>query len=342
MEFIYYFILFIIILFLYLHIVYQYKKSEELEIFELDFTGKSHLQEICHLKQPVLFDFKGVVPDFFQKLQPELLESIENTDVRVKDIYDYYSKNDTPVVSVDPFILPFQSSRQLMNTDQKKKYYLENNSDLIEETELYKHFQCLDTFLKPAFTIQTKYDLCLGSKNVCTPMKYHTNERLFLIVSHGKIHVRMTPWKSSKYLHPQKDYENYEFFSPINIWNPQPRYSVEMEKIRYLDFDVYEGYVLSIPPYWWYSIRYSNSDNVIVANCTYNSILNIVAHSPDWVLYFLQQHNIYKKMAKTVQYSNPEMRELKSEFEHTTIIQTEQPSLTHITPAEQLPITNVN
>jgi hypothetical protein len=275
-------------------------------------------------------------------MQPSLLDSIENADVRVKDIRDYYPNLDhhPPISSVDPFILPFQSSRQLMNTDPHKKYYLENNSDFVEETELSTHFRTLDSHLKPSLAIQTKYDLCLGSKNASTPMKYHTNDRMFLVVARGKIHVKMTPWKSSKYLHPQKDYDNYEFFSPINVWNPQSKYSAEMEKIRYLEFDVYEGYVLSIPPYWWYSFQYSNSENTVVASCTYNTIMNIVAHSRDWVLYFLQQHNIYKKMAKTrsvIETSSSEPTE-----ETTTIIQTEQPTLTEKTPADQLPITNVN
>jgi hypothetical protein len=27
--------------------------------------------------------------------------------------------------------------------------------------------------------------------------------------------------------------------------------------------------------------------------------MNCIAHLPQWVLYFLQQHNIYKKIAKT-------------------------------------------
>ena len=48
-------ILFVIVLVLYLHIVHQLKTSEDLEIYEMDFTTNTHLQEVCDVKQPVMF-----------------------------------------------------------------------------------------------------------------------------------------------------------------------------------------------------------------------------------------------------------------------------------------------
>jgi hypothetical protein len=43
----------------------------------------------------------------------------------------------------------------------------------------------------------------------------------------------------------------------VNVWEPQKKYAQEMERIRFLEFDVHPGYVLYIPPYWWYSIKYT-------------------------------------------------------------------------------------
>ena len=48
-------LLFIIILLLYIHIVHQYKTSEDLEIYEFDYENTEHLQEVCNIKQPAVF-----------------------------------------------------------------------------------------------------------------------------------------------------------------------------------------------------------------------------------------------------------------------------------------------
>jgi len=70
----------------------------------------------------------------------------------------------------------------------------------------------------------------------------------------------MAPWKSSKYLHPVKDYENYEFRSPIHPTHPTEQYSHDFET-KFLEFEVKEGYVLYVPPYWWYCIVYLDTPN---------------------------------------------------------------------------------
>jgi len=64
-----------------------------------------------------------------------------------------------------------------------------------------------------------------------------------------------------------------------------------------LEYVVDKGNVLYIPPYWWYSIQFS--DDTSIYAITYNSLMNVVAYLPQWVLYFIQQQNIYKKVAKT-------------------------------------------
>jgi hypothetical protein len=107
----------------------------------------------------------------------------------------------------------------------------------------------------------------------------------------------MTPFKSSKYLHTVYDYETYEFRSPIDVWNPQEDYKKEYSKIQWLEFDVNEGCMLYIPPYWWYSIRFDNVDT-LVTTIKYNTPMNIVANSKHLSLYYLQQMNIHRKLFK--------------------------------------------
>lgn len=292
-------LIFIVVLLTYIHIVHQYKTSEDLEIYEFDYTDNSYLQEVCDLKQPAVFPLKPVNPTFFDTINTDVLDGLSNYDVKVKESEDYWKED---VDNVDYILLPFQSSQTLMKTDTHRNYISENNDSFIEESGLYSQFKTNDVFLKPYTTVHTTYDILSGSENAATPFRYHTNNRYFISVNSGKIHVKLTPWKSSRYLYPNKDYENYEFFSPINVWKPQRKYFHEVDKIKYLEFDVNVGNVLYIPSYWWYSIQYSN-DSTIVCGFTYNSPMNYIANSKDIALYYLQQSNTKTKIAKTIDLS---------------------------------------
>jgi len=320
MDFIINVVIFLVILFLYIHVNNHYKRSEDLEIYEMDYTHNPHLQEICDVKQPVIFEFNSVDAELFERVNSDTMDIMENNDVKVKDIFDYYPMNKVSDewISVDYTTLPFQSSRKLMKTDVKSHFFTENNGDFVEESSYYTYFRYMDQYLKPSFVVHTKYDICMGSKNATTPLRYHTNYRQFFAVTSGKIHVKMTPYKSSKYLHPYKDYENYEFCSPVYPWTSgtaqssanqsgtaqsaanQTKYANDLDKIKFLEFDVKSGYILHVPPYWWYSIKYSNTDETIVCGFTYDSAVSMIANTPDLFRYYIQQNNIHKKVAKTL------------------------------------------
>ena len=294
-------IIFCIIVFFYIHITYQFKKSEDFEIYEADYTTNAHLQEICNVKQPLLFQFKF---DELENLTPEKIAKMAGShDCKVKDTNDYYGDS---TASVDYVVFPFQTAHKLFKRDAKSHYYTENNEIFVEESGLIKNIQEVDDFLKPKFCIQTKYDLIYGSSDTTLPLRYHTNDRVFLIPTSGKIRVKMTPWKARKYLHTIHDFEKYEFRSPINVWKPQKKYGQDFEKMRFLEFDVLANHVLYVPPYWYYSIQFD--ENTCVVAATYNTLMNIVAHSPKWGRYFIQQQNIQKKLAKTLDIS-VEMKE---------------------------------
>lgn len=288
--------IFLIILFLYIHITHQFKKSEDLEIYEMDYKDNAQLQEVCELKQPILFHYESVNPEFFEDIRVDELEVDSPYDVRVKDSNDYWKEDN----NLDYVILPFKSARNLIKSDTASRYFTENNDDYVQESGLCDIFKENDTFIKPNYVIQTKYDLIMGSVNTVTPLRYHTNYRHFLIVNSGKITVKMTPWKSSRYLHEYKDYENYEFRSPINVWNTQKKYSGDMDKLKLLEFQVNPGNVLYIPPFWWYSIKFTGNSENLITGITYTSIMNSLSNIPNYVLYFIQQNNIQKKVTRSL------------------------------------------
>ena len=295
MNLFFHFLIFIIILFLYLHIVHQLKTSEDLEIYELDYKDYDYLQEVCDLKQPATFSYESIHPEFVEKINMDFLEEKSKHDIKIKETHDYYKEDQN---HVDYFILPLDSYQSLIKTDTHQNYISENNHFFIEESGCFDIYQMNDIFLEPRFSINKQYDLLSGSENSCTPFKYHNDLRYFIVAHSGKIKIKMTPWKSSKYLYPIKDYQNYEFYSPIHIWKPQRKYFQEMDKMHFLEFELEKGQALYIPPYWWYSFQYTTNDTLI-SSFTYNSLVNHTANAKELFLYFLQQSNTKTKITKT-------------------------------------------
>ena len=142
----------------------------------------------------------------------------------------------------------------------------------------------------------TKYDVITGSNNTVTPFKYELNYRNFFLVTQGSIEIKMTPPKSTKYLYPVKDYELFEFKSPVNPWNVSPEYKADFDKIKCLEFTVTQGKALYIPAYWWYSIKFHK--NTSISCFKYKTYMNCVSIIPDLTLHGLQLQNIKRNTVK--------------------------------------------
>lgn len=295
MNLFFHIILFVIVLLFYIHITNQYKKSEDMEIYELDYKDNDYLQEVCEVKQPSVFSLRLVYPDFFDNVNIDTVEEMENYDVKVKDIKDYFNSDE----SVDYVLISNKSSHTLLKTDTKGTYITEDNQSFIDETGLYKHFENCDILMKPNMTIQTKYDIMYGSEKSYTPFRYHNDYRHFIVVNNGKVRIKMTPWKSCRYLYPITDYDNYEYKSMIDPWNTQRNYYAEMSKMKFLEFDLFEGQALYIPPYWWYSYQYLD-EHTLLSSFTYNNIINCIANTKELSMYYIQQSNTKTKPAKTL------------------------------------------
>lgn len=239
-------IIFLIVLFIYVHWANQYKTSEDLEIYETDFKSNKHLNEICDLRQPVVFHYP--VPPI----------QIPST-LKIKDITD---------IETDEYVyLDDKSANTLIRSDTKSRYYSEGND--VEPIN--------DPNLKPFLAVRTKCDVLFGSQNARTAMKHHTNSRLFLAVGTGKIQVKMTPYKSRKFLKLFND--NGLFRSKMDVWVPQNKYLADYEQIQFLEFDVGEGDILYVPPYWFYSVRFTTPETT-VGEIVYNTPINLIAFLP--------------------------------------------------------------
>jgi len=284
MDFFVTFFIFILVIFLYIHIVAQYKTSEDLEIYEMDYRNNRQLQEICELKQPILFQ---APPEMDPIKLDEWRQRGAEYDVAMKSHADYYAECGEGS-ACDYVLMSYSAFDSLVSTKiGGGAYFTEKNHDFIEDVGFYGEYRDIDTFLKPPYVAKTAYDFIGGSVGAVIPMRYHTDSHRYFYVTSGKIRVKMTPYKSRKYLHVIKDYDHYEFWCPINVWAPQEKYKNDYEKLRFVEFDVVGGYILYVPAYWFYSFEIADPDTQIMS-VIYNSPVNLLAHVPDMVRYYMQ------------------------------------------------------
>jgi hypothetical protein len=210
-------------------------------------------------------------------------------DTKVRNIND--EDNSELYVS-----LPIKVADKLFNDDKTSSYFSENNKDLLQETGIIKSFKFNDSFLRPAMVSNCYYDIMFGSKNVFTPFRYEINYRNFFLVTEGKVTIKLAPPQSSKYLYPERDYENFEFRSPVNPWKVQPQYSADFDKMKCLDIVLNPGQTINIPAYWWYSIQFEKE--TCIACFRYRTYMNNAAIVPHIAMHALQLQNVKREVVK--------------------------------------------
>jgi hypothetical protein len=282
------FFIFCIVLFIYLHIQFHLKTSNDLEVYEVEQASKDKLEEICDLRQPVIFSFdndrilqtnKTYISDNYHAFEIK----IRNTGSNENEIY---------------MPLPLHSAIKLFDEDKESCYFSENNTDFLQETGTIKNLQYNDEFIRPYMVSNCNYDIMMGTENCCTPFRYELNYRNYFLVTEGTVQIKMTPPKNTKYLYTTYDYENFEFRSPVNVWNVQPHYVADFDKMKCLDITLEKGKTCHIPAYWWYSIKFGK--NACVSCFRYRTYMNNVAISPHIGMYALQIQNVKRDVVKKI------------------------------------------
>lgn len=283
------FFIFCLVLFIYLHIQFHLRTSNDLEVYELDMASKDKLDEICDLRQPVIFDFDN--ERILQNTNVTYLQNNYNAfEIKIRN------SKDTDYSSEIYMPLPLHSAKKLFQEDKTSSYFSENNMDFLQETGVIKHMQYNDEFIRPPMVSNCNYDIMLGSDGTQTPFRYEINYRNFFFVTEGKVTVKLAPPQSLKYLYPVRDYENFEFRSPVNPWKVQPQYSAEFDKIKCLEVVLTPGKTMNIPPYWWYSIQFENNSSI---DCfRYKTYMNNAAIVPHIAMHALQLQNVKREFAK--------------------------------------------
>lgn len=288
MDYLFY-IIFFLCLFLYLHISSHYRKGEDLEVFETDYHGNESLQESCKLLQPLLIVGMKGIP--YLPSHETLMEGNTSYNGCIRDMDTW--RNQSGALSSDlvdsmvPKSLPMHGILEILASDSQGRYLSEGNGEFLEESGYYKKIRKWgEEQLAPKYSLWTRMDVWMGSRNSCTPLRYHTFYRQYLIPrTRESIRVKLTPWKSRKYLHPFRNDSGMEVISPIVPWGvARMDQTEEREKLKFMEVVVPEGRALYIPPFWWYSIEFPRSDTVVYSY-TYMSPMNWLANSEVWLRY---------------------------------------------------------
>ena len=280
-------LVFCIVLFLYLHIHFHLKRSNDLEVYEIDQPSKQRLEEVCDIRQPTTFEYYN--EQFLNQLSYQTIHNHYRAfDINIRDTKNREKGGENDFVVYIPVALKI--AHDVLKNDTEMKYISENNSDFIDETGLIKTFQLNDEFLRPYMVSKCAYDILLGSVNTVTPLRYDVNYRNYFTVTQGSARVMLIPPKDTRYLHPYNDYDIFEFRSPVNPWKVQPEYCDDFDKIKTLEVDLNQGMTMFIPAYWWYSIKFIDSETS-VCSFKYRTYMNTIAILPELVMSALQNIN---------------------------------------------------
>ena len=288
-------LIFCMVLFIYLHVHFHLKTSDDLEVYQIEQPSKERLEEICDIRQPVVFDYPNE-----RLLEVCCRDSIRDTygafDVKVRNV-------SVPLDDEEEMHMPLALTSALSAAadDKQAKYLIENNRDFLDETGMVKAFKYNDEFIRPYMVASCQYDYATASSGLRTPFRYDVNYRNYYLVTEGDVRVKLAPPRSSRYLYPHNDYENFEFRSPINPWDVQQQYKADFDKIKCLEVSLQRGQMISVPAYWWYSFEYGAAASV--ASFKYMTYMNTVAILPKLVMRILQTQNVKRKVAEEVKAS---------------------------------------
>lgn len=276
------------------------KRSNDLEVYEIEQPSKQRLEEVCDIRQPTTFEYynehlltslsyHGITTNYrafdIQVRDVSVSGSVDNPEKSQKGS-DNTNNNTVLYIPVT-----LKIAHEVFQKDTEAKYISENNTDFIDETGLVKVFQLNDDFLRPYMVSTCMYDIMMASVATTTPLRYEVNYRNYFLVTQGRVKILLIPPKDSKYLYPISDYDVFEFRSPVNPWKVQPEYQDDFDKIKTLEVELFQGMIMYIPAYWWYSVQFVVPETSI-CSFKYRTHMNSIAILPRTMMNVLQNLNI--------------------------------------------------
>ena len=290
-----------IVLFLYVHIIYHCKTNSDLEIYEIQDTNKESFEQICNIRQPVLFS-----SEFFQSISDKFLISnlsntFKNFDLNLRNCSNTQTNSQMNIYK--SFLL--EDCLKIIRSN--KNVFSENNSHFLQETCLSKYINQIDDVLRPPHLVYKNYDLLIGSK-CYTPLKYEVAFRTFLMPIEDNVKIKVIPPKYHSFMDIKKDYEYFQFLSNDNLW-----IDTYNKKIKSITFTITKKQIIYIPAYWFYSIHFITPNAILLFK--YFTLMNTISIIPDISVYLFQQQNIKYKTPFIIKKLNNEKNEQNEQNE---------------------------
>lgn len=257
-------IVFICVLFLYIHIYYHLKTNNDIDVIDADYCSFDYLQEICDYRQPVLFTLQ------FKTLPSDMTELFGLYNIQIQ-------KEKNKQLSVTTNI-----SLSEYNKEHKKEIVSCKNYDFLTETALIQKLQLLDHYIRPKTTVKSMYDLYFAHPNTYSKLEYNLSYRTYLRIEKGKGKIVLIPPMYKKYLYPEDDIRSFSFTSPINPWNVQKEYTHGFSRVKSIEKEICKGDVVFIPAYWYFSIHFT--EDTMITKYNYWTSMNILSVIPTLIL----------------------------------------------------------
>lgn len=292
--------IFCAVLVLYLHVAFHRKTSSDLTVFVIDETDKYRLETMCDLHQPVLFRLDPLVQT----------SAIQNCASRyiLANRFGNHLVNLCPDINtpVDP--IPIRRPLNQWDFDCGHRHMTLGNTGFVEASGLSTEIEQATAGLRPPMTARTTYDIWMAAdcSVASSSLRYEIAHRTYLTPTAASVKVRLFPPDMKSRLEGAPDYEFMEFHSPIDAWSN----TVE----NYTDVNVRVGEHLYIPAYWWYSVQFMerNKENTLV-QFRYYTYMNLISHTPEYILHFFQVQNMKIRQVPKLQSSNVAATEIKNE-----------------------------
>ena len=283
-------------LFLYIHIRFHLKKSSELDVYHIDYPSKEKLDEICDIRQPVVFGVTRLEHASRQLSLASLSHSYPEFDINIIGV----EEGGAAPAKLLP--VKIKDASVLLASSSATAYRSESNGALLSATGLSKHIQGAEYILRPSLSLKAKYDVAFGNVGHHTPLRYHLNYRNYVMVTSGAVSVTMAAPKYTRELVFETDYGagdaggagDVTFVSSENPWPSSGDGGGgggSSSEVKYLYVEMHANQILYVPAYWSYSVRFDQpgSSLLLLYYQTYMGYASCFRHN---ALAYMQSRNV--------------------------------------------------
>ena len=259
-------LVFIFALFIYIHVLFQWKVSNEIDIPHISLPDKDTLEQVADSHQPFIFE-----KDLGSSLY---LEGIER-EINVQKI------GETPIK------VPHKA---MLSAVKKEPYISQKNASFLERTQWMhdiKKLSVCDTLLKPYMNWKTAHDIIYGNKGVYTELCCSPVGRNYFAVVEGYAELKLCTPRSGEFL---TEGNANGTKSNVNIWDPSENDKTTLKECDTILIPLQKGSIIHIPAYWWYSFKFTEVSCII--SFSYSTYMNAISQVPSKIQQVLQKNKI--------------------------------------------------